>query len=182
MKVLVAYASRHGSTAGIAERIADGLRGAGAEVDVAPVAEVADLGGYDAAVVGGAAYMFHWLRDASSFVRRHRVELTEVPTWLFSSGPLGTDDLDKEGRDVFESTRPKEFDELADAVASRGERVFRGAWTGDGPPVGIGERMMRLMPAARDALPVGDFREWDQVDAWAAEIAGGLGLSAATAG
>ena len=28
------------------------------------------------------------------------------------------------------------------------------------------ERVTRLMPAARDALPTGDFRDWAEIDAW----------------
>lgn len=174
MKVLVAYASRHGSTAAIAERIAEGLRGAGLDAEAKRAAEVGDLAPYDAAVVGSAAYIHHWLRDATSFVTSHRDELAARPVWLFSSGPLGTEDVDTKGQDVFEATRPKEFDELAGAVHARGTQVFRGAWDGDAPPVGIAEKMLRLMPATRTALPVGDFREWDKIDSWAAEIAAEL--------
>ena len=65
MNVLVAYASRHGATAGIAERIAAGLRSAGLQTDVKPVTDVRDVSAYDAFVIGGAAYMFHWLKDAT---------------------------------------------------------------------------------------------------------------------
>ena len=174
MKVLVAYASRHGSTAGIADRVAETLRTNGVEAASTSVGQVSDLGSFDAVVVGGAAYMFHWLRDATAFVKRHGAALAEIPVWLFSSGPLGTDDVDKDGRDVFEATRPKEWAELAARVGSHGERVFRGAWTGEDRPIGMGERMLRLMPASRDTLPVGDFREWDEIDEWAARIAGEL--------
>src|SRR5690606_37973590 len=60
MKVLVAFASRHGSTRGIAERITEGLRKAGLEADVADVQETPDPEPYEAFVIGSAAYMFHW--------------------------------------------------------------------------------------------------------------------------
>ena len=59
MKVLVGYASRHGATAGIAERIAAGLREEGLSAEARPVAEVSQVGEYDAFVIGAAAYMFH---------------------------------------------------------------------------------------------------------------------------
>jgi len=98
MSVLVAYASRHGSTRGIAERIAERLRVDGLDVDVRPVAGVDDVSAYDAFVVGAAVYMFHWLKDATSFVQRNREFLAARPTWLFSSGPIGTDLVDKDGR------------------------------------------------------------------------------------
>ncbi|WP_372595094.1 flavodoxin domain-containing protein [Actinotalea sp.] len=174
MRVLVAYASRHGSTEGIARRIADDLCAAGFDAEPRKVGQVSDLRPYGAVVVGSAVYIQHWLRDATSFVMGHHAELAGVPVWLFSSGPLGTEDVDTSGRDVFEATRPKEWDDVAPAVGSRGERVFRGAWDDHLPPVGIAERMLRLMPATRDSMPVGDFRDWDAIDAWASQIAGEL--------
>ena len=179
MTVLVAYASRHGATRGIAERIGERLRAHGMEADVAPAAGVTDASRYDAFVVGAAAYMFHWLGDATAFVRRNGSLLASRPTWLFTSGPLGTDLVDKEGRDVLETTVPKEFAELRTAIHPRGEKVFFGAYDPGQKPVGIGERFARMMPAVRDAMPVGDFRDWDAIDAWVDEIAAALAPSVA---
>lgn len=174
MTVLVAYASRHGSTAGIAERIAEVLRAAGLPAEAHPVEEVRDLGPYEAVVLGGAAYMFHWLKDATAFARRHRRELADRPVWLFSSGPLGTDRVDDEGHDVLESARPKEFEELTGLLHPRGEQVFFGAFDPGARPVGFGERLVRHLPAAKDATPAGDFRDWPATDAWAGTIAAEL--------
>jgi menaquinone-dependent protoporphyrinogen oxidase len=171
MTVLVAYASRHGATAGIAERIAEDLRAAGVAAEAHPAHEIRDVSSYDAFVVGAAAYLFHWLKEATTFVRRHRAVLAERPVWLFSSGPLGTDLVDEEGRDVIEASRPKEFEELQRSLHPRGERVFFGAWDAAAPAIGLGERLVRRMPAAKDTLPEGDFRDWPAIDAWAAEIA-----------
>lgn len=128
--------------------------------------EVGDLAVYDAFVIGSAAYMYRWLKDATDFVKRNRGLLEQRPVWLFSSGPLGTDLVDDQGRDIFEVSRPKEFDVLAPLVRSRGEQVGFGAWDPDAPPVGLAERSLRLMPAAKKALPSGDFRDWDAIDAW----------------
>ena len=171
MKVLVTSASRHGSTAGIAERISTRLRAAGLPTDVMAVSEVQDVDGYDAFVIGGAAYMLHWMKEVTAFVRHHRALLAADPVWLFSSGPLGTDLVDERGRDVLESSRPKEFDEIAAAVHPRGEQVFFGAWDPAAPSIGMAERLMKLVPAGKDALPAGDFRDWGAIDAWADEIA-----------
>ncbi len=174
MTVLVTYASRHGSTTGIAERIAAGLRAAGLSVDVRPVDDAGDIAGYDAFVIGSASYMFHWLKPATEFATRHRSVLVERPVWLFSSGPLGTDLVDKRGRDVFETSRPKEFAQLQTLLEPRGDRVFFGAWQADAPAVGIAERLFRLTPQSKAALPAGDFRDWPAIDAWAVEIASAL--------
>ena len=174
MKVLVACATRHGATAGIAERIGERLRADGIDADVLPVSRVGDPARYDAFVVGAAAYMFHWHGDATSFIRRNRALLASRPTWLFSSGPIGTDLVDKDGRDVLETSVPREFPELRAAIDPRGERVFFGAWDPTAKPIGVAERFMKLLPAAREALPSGDFRDWPAIDAWADEIAAAL--------
>jgi menaquinone-dependent protoporphyrinogen oxidase len=180
MHVLVGYATRHGATRGIAERIGARLREAGLESDVRPVAEVRDVAAYDAFVIGGAAYMFHWLKDATEFVKRHRTVLAERPVWLFSSGPLGTDAVDEKGRDVLDTTVPKEFPELRGLVHPRGEQVFFGAWDPAYPAVGMAEKLVRRMPAMKEAMPAGDFRDWPAIDAWADEIAAGLRPAATT--
>jgi menaquinone-dependent protoporphyrinogen oxidase len=61
MKVLVAYASKYGSTKGIADFIGEKLRQQGIRVDVQEVRSVKNAGDYDAFVIGSAVYMFHWL-------------------------------------------------------------------------------------------------------------------------
>lgn len=175
MSVLVAYATRHGSTRGIAERIGERLRSHGLDAEARQARDVRDAARYDAFVVGGAAYMFRWLGDATSFVEKNRDLLAAHPTWLFSSGPLGTDLVDKEGRDVFETTVPREFPRLRELVHPRGERIFFGALDRAAKPIGVAERFMTLMPAAREALPKGDFRDWPAIDGWADEIAAALG-------
>jgi len=174
MNVLVAYASRHGATQGIAERIAETLRAAGLEAEALRVTAVKSVAGYDAFVIGSAAYMFHWEKDATSFVQRHRAVIAAKPAWLFSSGPLGTEPLDAEGRDQKVAAVPKEIAELRGSVNARDHRVFFGAYERDRKRIGLAERLVALMPAARDALPEGDFRDWPEIEAWAAEIARAL--------
>jgi menaquinone-dependent protoporphyrinogen oxidase len=171
MRVLVGYATRHGSTAGIAERIGERLRAAGLEADVIPVGTVRYPAPYDAFVIGAAAYMFHWLKEASAFVDRNRKLLAERPVWLFSSGPLGTDPVNEKGEDQLVASVPKEFPRYRAELHPRGEQVFFGALDPSAAPIGVAERLMHLMPAARDALPHGDFRDWPAIDAWADGIA-----------
>ena len=174
MKVLVAYASRHGATAGIAERIAARLSSHSIDAEAHEVSAVPGVAGYDAFIVGSAAYMYRWLKDATRFVKRNRGLLASSPTWLFSSGPVGTDLVDDKGRDIFEAMRPKEFGEFENTLSPQGTKVFFGAWDPDAEPLGLAERFMNLMPAAKDSMPTGDFRDWDAIDAWADEIAAAL--------
>ncbi|HYM84675.1 MAG TPA: flavodoxin domain-containing protein [Candidatus Dormibacteraeota bacterium] len=182
MRVLVAYASRHGATAGIAERVAKRLEASGLEVSLVEAARSQSPEGFDAVVVGGSAYFFHWAKECAAFVRRHADLLRARPTWLFSSGPLGTDRIDAQGRDQLETTIPREFPELTALIAPRGTEVFFGAWDPTQKPSGVMERVSLLMPAVRGALPTGDFRDWPAIDAWADGIAAELRLVPAPAG
>jgi menaquinone-dependent protoporphyrinogen oxidase len=175
MKILVAYASRHGATRGIAEHISRTLERTGLDVTLQPVENTGPLDQYDAFVVGSAAYMGGWLGEATAFVRRHDDILARRPVWLFSSGPIGTETVDPKGRDQLEASKPKEFEEFARTIRPREQRVFFGAYDPDAQPIGLAEGLMarftRLAPAVRNALPAGDFRDWPEIELWAESIA-----------
>src|SRR5690349_740656 len=109
MSILVTYASKHGATAEIAERIAETLQASSLEVEVRPIDEVEDPAGYDAFVIGSAVYFGSWMKEASGFMQRNRAVLAVRPVWLFSSGPLGTSATDDQGRDLREVTTPEEI-------------------------------------------------------------------------
>jgi menaquinone-dependent protoporphyrinogen oxidase len=128
MKVLVAYASKYGATQGIAERIGDVLGRRGLEADVVRCKDVDDATEYDAYVVGSAAYMFRWRKDARKFVHRNQDVLGLHPVWLFSSGPVGTDRLDAKGHDVLAGAEPREVAEFESTISPRGMQVFFGAF------------------------------------------------------
>ncbi len=171
MRILVAYASRYGSTAQIAERIAGRLTAAGHSAEARPVEAAGDLGGYDAFVVGGALYFGRWMKQATGFVRTNREALSARPGWIFSSGPLGNQRTGPDGQDLKTSAKPADSAEL-EAVLSRGHQVFFGAL--DPRKLGLRDRLIRALPAGRQLMPEGDFRDWTEIDAWADEIARGL--------
>ncbi|QII07980.1 protoporphyrinogen oxidase [Rhodococcoides fascians A25f] len=95
MRVLIATASRHGSTRELGQwlgtamtaRLAD--TATSATVDVRDAADVDSIAEYDAVVIGSGVYMGRWLGDARSLVAREQSELETRPVWLFSSGPIG---------------------------------------------------------------------------------------------
>ena len=91
MRVLVAYGSKMGGTAEMAEWVADGLRGTGHEADVVDGKACKSIEGYEAVIVGGGLYANRWAKGARRFVKRHRTGLVAVPVWGFSSGPLNDD-------------------------------------------------------------------------------------------
>ena len=167
-RVLVAYGSKHGATAEIAERIGKELRGAGLEADVLAAKEVKDLSGYEAVVLGSGLYIGAWVKGAANLLKKRADELARMPVWLFSSGPTGTGDPEKlvEGK-VF----PARLEEARDRVKPRGHRLFHGAIDRD--RLGMLERQAIKMVKA----PLGDFRDWDAVEEWARGIAGELEAS-----
>src|SRR5262245_22036675 len=158
MTVLVAYASKHGATAGTAEGIAGTLDDHEVKAEAKSVDTVDDLGPYEAVVLGSAVYAGSWMKEAVAFAERHAGELARKPVWLFSSGPLGDDVKDHE-------EQPRQLPALRRAIAPRGHRVFYGAL--DTTVLGFAERMIAKAVKA----PVGDFRDWDAIRGWAEEIA-----------
>lgn len=168
-QVMIVAGSRHGATRGIADRIGQVLRGKGHDVSVFDAKEAPGPQWADAVVIGGAAYMGKWLDEVTDYIGRHHAALSERPTWLFASGPVGTETVDKKGRDVL---RPPEFlnDAAADVLAE-GVRVFFGRWDPSDEPVTLAERLFRKLPVPASILPIGDFRDWAAIDAWAEQIA-----------
>ena len=156
MRVLVSAASRHGATVEMAANIGAALQATGHDVFVVAPDEVERVDGYDAAVIGSGVYVGRWLEPAKDLVARHKVALSAMPVWLFSSGPIGDP--------------PKPVEEPADAaplvalVGAREHRIFPGMV--DRKRLGFGEKAMMAAVHA----PEGDYRPWDQVEAWAREI------------
>jgi menaquinone-dependent protoporphyrinogen oxidase len=172
MRVLVVYASKYGSTKGIAERIAQTLRAAGHQSAAVPAASPGPPAGYDAYVIGSATYMFSWMHEATDFVHQNAELLATKPVWLFSSGPLGTSTTDAQGRDVLETTVPKQIAELSNLIRPRGHHVFFGAFHSE--KLSLAHRLISSMPALKQVMPEGDFRNWNEIDAWARGIASAL--------
>ncbi len=157
-RVLVTFASKLGSTGEIAEVIADTLRVDGIHASAHPVREVQGLDGWDAVVLGSAIYAAHWQRDARRFVDRHRDALVERPLWLFASGPLDTmlaaADLPITSHGA----------EITAGLGARGHHTFGGCLRADAD----------IDPQVLRTHPIGDFRDWDAIRAYAHEIAAAL--------
>lgn len=168
MKALVAYSSKYGFTKGIAEFIAKKLQEQGTEAEVLQVDAVHNASGYDAFVIGSAVYMEHWMKDATEFVLQNKEALASRPVWLFSSGPLGTQTKDPQGRDLRVISEPKEISEFRKTIHPRDHRVFFGAF--DRKKLGFKDRLVAMMPAARALFPEGDFRDWNDIEAWTTNI------------
>jgi menaquinone-dependent protoporphyrinogen oxidase len=164
-RILVAYASKHGATAEIAERIGQLLCRAGLPTDVRPADRVRDLTPYRAVVLGSAVYVGRWRKEAAAFLKANEKTLAGRPVWLFSSGPTG------EG-DPLKLTKGWRFPEDLKAVASRIQPRDIAVFHGKVDPAKLGF-IEKAMLNHVDA-PVGDFRDWEAIGAWAASIAESL--------
>ncbi|OPX69041.1 MAG: protoporphyrinogen oxidase [Methanoregulaceae archaeon PtaB.Bin056] len=166
-RILVAYASVHGSTAGVAEAIGKALQIEGYSVDIAPMKTVSSPGDYDSIVIGAPVYMGKVVGDVKKFVVKHRDALARVPVAAFCIGvaPLGKD--------------PGDVDTIMN--------IFRTALA-PLEPVDVtmfaGKIDMEKLPFMHKWIwkkmdgPVGDFRDWEAIGVWARELPRKLGISA----
>jgi menaquinone-dependent protoporphyrinogen oxidase len=162
IQVLVAYGTKYGATAEIAEKIGQVLRQAGLRADVQPADRVGDLTSYQAVVLGSAVYIGQWRKGAVRFLKANQKALAERPVWLFSSGPTGEGDPLK----LTQGWRlPTSLQPIADAIRPHDIALFHGA--ADVNKMNFLEKWMLKNVKA----PAGDFRDWEAITAWATAIA-----------
>jgi menaquinone-dependent protoporphyrinogen oxidase len=167
--VLVAYASRHEATAEIAAAIAGELGAAGCVATVSEARSVTNLADVDAAIVGSALYLGRWDDSALDLLRHERVTLSGIPTWLFSSGPVG---------DGKATARPQRLPQ-PEEVAALAEQIGARATTFGGR-VDADEEGFDLQIMASAGL-AGDWRDFRRIRAWARGIAADILVRTAAA-
>jgi menaquinone-dependent protoporphyrinogen oxidase len=158
-KVLVAYASKYGATAGIAEAIADTLRQEGLEAEVRPARDIKDLGSYGAVVLGSPVYTGRWMSEVLDFVKRHRESLKGLPVAYFTVGILPRE-RSEEGQQVHDRVIEKAR-QLAPEVEPVAVGMFNGAL--DKSKLGFFIRTLMTLMRAQE----GDFRDWEAIRSWA---------------
>jgi menaquinone-dependent protoporphyrinogen oxidase len=163
MTVLVAYASKRGSTAEIAETVAATLRREGLDVCLERAEDVRGLDAYDAVVLGSAAYMKRWQGDARHFLKKHRKALRQRRLWVFSSGPVGDP-----GRENPDWTEPPKIIAKLEELGVREHVVFGGRLPAQ--PKNLIERAM-VEGTPREFR---DRRDWAEIRQWACAIAEAL--------
>ncbi len=155
-KILIAYASRCGSTGEVAAEIAKTLAQAGACVEVKPIKEVTDLAGYQSVFVGSAIRVAKWLPEAADFVRANRATLQRVPTVFFTVCMTLAEDTP--------ANRAKAAG-FIDPVRSMLSPYAEGYFAGKVDPQRlsfIDNAMLQIK-----STPVGDFINWDKIREWA---------------
>lgn len=159
MYALIAYGSKMGGTAGIAELVGALFKEAGHDVDVRSGAEVDDVSRYDVVIVGGALYANWWHRDARRVVKRFSGELQGKPVWLFSSGPL--DDTAAQA----DLPPVKQVQRFMERIGARGHVTFGGRLPADA----------KGFPASAMAKThAGDWRDPEHIRRWTREVLSAL--------
>ncbi|MDP2007822.1 MAG: flavodoxin domain-containing protein [Rubrivivax sp.] len=155
-KVLVAYASRAGSTGEVAQAIAERLCAQGLEAQVRPVAGVARLDGFQAVVLGSAIRYGAWLPEMLKFVQAQRAALAALPVAVFTVHMQALDDSPASRR-----TRSGYSQAVRALLAPRDEAFFAGKV--DFATLSFFERLaVKLVKS-----PLGDQRDWTRIRAWA---------------
>jgi menaquinone-dependent protoporphyrinogen oxidase len=152
--ILIAYATKHGSTREVADSLAAALSAHDLDVATLPAPEVDDLSPYDGIVVGGSLYAGRWHPDALDFLKRHRGALETVPVAVFAMGPRTMDPKDvAQSRAQLDHALAK-----VSGVAPFAVTIFGGV---------LDPRKLRF-PFNR--MPASDARDWNAVHAWAKDV------------
>lgn len=164
-RILIAYATRYGSTAEVAQALARRLRERGREVEVRSVGAVASLEGIAAVVVGTPFYFGAPMKPARRFLARHREALERLPVALFALGPVSA----SEG---LEGARGQLDEALAKMpwLAPVGREMFVGAY--DPTRLGLFHKLFAALPASPlHGLGARDERDWKAIESWADSLA-----------
>lgn len=160
-RILVAYATRYGSTQEVAEAVAGTLRERGRDTTLQPTHGVRSLEEYGAVVLGAPLYMFHWHKDALHFLERHRAALITRPVAVFALGPFHDDAKE------YQEVRQQLDKELAKYpwLTPRAIAIFGGKF--DPAKLSFPHN---LLPALKN-MPASDVRDWTAIGAWASDLA-----------
>jgi menaquinone-dependent protoporphyrinogen oxidase len=170
-KILVAYASKYGSTAEVAQKVGQVLSHPGITVDVCPVNKVSHLKSYDAVVLGTAIRMFKPLAAMRSFVFWNKGRLASKPTAIFSVGLAMSEDTPQNRTEATKYILP-----LAVNLTNNKSLAMFG-----------GKLDYQTLPAffrnifSKDTsgkMAEGDHRDWNAIQAWAETLPAALGLDA----
>jgi menaquinone-dependent protoporphyrinogen oxidase len=157
-KVLVVYASKHGSTKEIGEYLCQELQKTGITAVSFAVANAPSPTAYDIVVLGSAVYAGSWRKEAIKFADNHTSILKQKTVWLFSSGPIGDPPKPAAENSVH-------LDSILDGLNSREHIIFSGKI--DRSRLSFGEKAI----ASALHVPEGDFRNWEAIADWAKKIA-----------
>ena len=164
-KILVVYASRAGSTAGVAEAIGKILPESGVQVDVLPMKDVTDLAPYRAVVAGSAIQAKQWLPEAMQFMQAHQAELARAPFALFAvCMTLAMKNGENYRQAVSDWLQP-----VRRLVKPVSEGLFAGVLDLSKVP-SVSDRLKFRISVVFGVWSEGDHRDWNAIRLWAESL------------
>jgi len=164
-KILVTYATRTGSTRGVAETLGKTLAEGGLQVDVLPMQEVEDLSPYRAVVAGSAIQNKQWLPEAMRFIQAHRAELARKPFAAF----LVCMTLAMRNGETYRPFVAEFMAPVRALVKPVSEGLFAGVLDISKVPT-LRDRLMFRLSVLFGAWSEGDHRDWNAIRAWAESL------------
>jgi menaquinone-dependent protoporphyrinogen oxidase len=164
-KILVTYATRAGSTAGVAEAIGRTLSESGALVDVLPMQAVNDLSPYQAVVAGSAIQNKQWLPEAVQFIQAHRDELAQKPFAAF----LVCMTLAMKNAGQYRPFVSDFLQPVRTLVKPVSEGLFAGSLDIRKVP-SAGDRFKFRLSVLLGVWSEGDHRDWNAIRTWALSL------------
>jgi menaquinone-dependent protoporphyrinogen oxidase len=158
-KILVAYATRCGSTAEIAEALGKDLQLRGYKPEIAPVGKISDVSAYQAVLLGSAVREGDWLSEAQGFVRHHQREIQNLPNAFFTVHMMnvGDDEKSRKGRLAY-------LNPIRKLVQPDTEAFFAGRM--DLNRLSFGERLLCKALGSKTE----DLRNWPVIHAWGSNV------------
>jgi len=159
-RILVAFATRYGSTQEVAGAVAGTLREHGLEVDLEPARDVRRLDGYDGVVLGAPLMMHHLHKDAARFLLRHREALLRLPVAVFALGPVH---------------EPRDEAEWQDSRDQLDQELAQWAWLEPAALEVLGGKfdptLLRFpLNKLAGSAPASDIRDWEAIRTWAGRL------------
>jgi menaquinone-dependent protoporphyrinogen oxidase len=171
-RILVAFATRYGSTEQVADEIGATFREHGIDVHVRKASEVGELRHYRAVVLGAPFYMGEWHADALAFLEKHQPALVQMPVAIFALGPINEDDDIASAQEQFENVLEKCPWLIPDASA-----MFGGKY--DPSRLSFTHKLLAMLPASPlHGLGATDLRDWPVIRTWAHSVAEQLEIEA----
>jgi len=156
MIILIAVTTVNDSSREIADAIAKPLTQVGNTVEIQDLAKIDSMDGYEAAIIGSSIYFGRWQPEAIQFLRSFTQHLQTIPVWLFSTGPIKDDPC----------YQPLDIAQTMQLAHAREHRVFNKLTT-----LNLVQRLL----ARAIHIRIGDWRDWEDIHAWAHSIAHTLG-------
>jgi len=164
-KILVTYASRTGTTAGVADAIGKTLVDKGMEVDILPMKDVKDLALYDAVIAGSAIQAAKWLPEAIEFLEKNRSALSSKKFASFMvCMTLAMPNAEKYRQGISEWMAP-----VRRIINPLKEGLFAGSLHIAKIP-SFSDRLKFRVSLWTGVWKAGDHRDWDAIRKWADEL------------